>query len=290
MAESFFSLKSPFEVFKTQFQLSSYLMDSDRLDDVMYEPNVLGPLEPQFAARAFRCKTFKNVSFSKTTITDVSFRDCKFIDCLFLGTRFVNCEFQNCTFVRCNPHKVIFEKTFIDPLVFEGMLDKSKHSNIGINLFHQLYKNSMEMHQDEFARTAEFNRQKWLRYVLDRRYEKWARVNPKWLFGWSANILYYSIGYGIRFKFLLAWICMVSTGALLLNFYLWDCLDVVGKKGPLDGSEFSEVLYYTAAILGRANEFGSTSVFGRWILYIEGYAGLFLGSLVLSWLFKRFLR
>ena len=204
MLRNFFRLNSPFQVFRSQLQLTSFLESNDCLDSVLYEPDSLSiPVDTRIRKSPFAKKTFKNVSFGKTTISDITFRKCKFEDCLFIGTRFINCEFHDCTFEGCNPHKVVFKETYIDPVVFERKLDKVKYSNIGMHLFQQLYENAMDMHQYEFARSAEFNRWKWRRYVLDHRYEKLQRLNPKWVIPWVQNILYYIfVGYGIRFKFL----------------------------------------------------------------------------------------
>lgn len=210
MLTDFFKLNPPVTVFKDQLKLTRLLRNSNDLRNVLFQPDTLGPPDTTNAIRPFTDKTFTNVSFAKTTITGVTFRDCVFVDCLFIGTRFVNCEFHGCTFKGCNPHKIVFENTYIDPSVFEGMLDPVEHSNIGMHLFQQLYNNSMETHQPEFADTAEFNRSKWNRYVLNHRYSGWKKKDPQYIVGWLTNYLFYIlVGYGIRFKFLAALMSIV---------------------------------------------------------------------------------
>ena len=193
MLTDFFRLNAPthgsIKVFHQQVELTDFLINAKGVVDAIFQPSTLtlgdpAPQSSQFPRRLFTDKAFTNVSFSWTTISGVTFRDCVFTDCLFMSTRFVDCEFHDCTFKGCNPHKVVFANTYIDPTVFEGMLDKVKYSNIGMHLFQQLYKNSTEMHQREFADAAELNRQKWVRYTLDYDYPGWAKMDFEYIRRW----------------------------------------------------------------------------------------------------------
>ena len=232
MLANFFKLNCPFTDFEDQLRLTGILANSNDLRDVLFRPDTLVPTDTTIANSPFMGKTFTNVSFSKTEISGVIFRNCTFVDCLFIGTRFVDCEFHDCTFTGCNPHKVVFKNTYVDPRVFEGMLDPVKHSNIGIHLFQQLYENSTEMRQREFANSAEYNRYKWQRYLLNYRYKGWKKKNLQYIMRWLTNYLFYILaGYGIRSKFLAAWASIAVAVSMGVNFLWWDSLSVVGNAG-----------------------------------------------------------
>ena len=232
MLVNFFTLNPPFTPIENHEKLVSVLRISSGLDSVLFQPNVLSIEHLLPRRNLFTNKTFNNVSFAKTRICGITFRNCTFTDCLFIGTQFINCEFHDCTFNGCNPFKVEFNNTYIDPAVFEGMLDPVDHWNIGISLFQELYKNAMNMHQRDFARTAEFNENKWQRYLLTHRNPGWKKAEPQFIIKWLRNILFYAVaGYGIRAKFLLFWATVLATGSVTTNFFLWDSLQVVGRDG-----------------------------------------------------------
>ena len=290
MLTEFFKLNSPFTIIHTQENLVDRLLNSNDLRDVLFEPGTLGPPDTIRPNNPYSDKTFTNVSFSKTQITGITFRDCAFVDCLFIGTFFDKCEFHSCTFKGCNPHKLMFTNTYIDPSVFEGMLDPVKHWNIGMHLFQQLYNNSTEQRQREFTSTAEFNRNKWTRYVLNHRYSG-RKKNFSYLTTWLTNYLFYIVaGYGIRSKFLIAWACIVSAGSMGINFLFWDSLDVVDKSTTLVAKEFVDVLYYTATIPAGVGDFTPTSDIGRLLFLGETFLGLTVFFLFATWLVKRMLR
>ena len=291
MLKNFFSLNSPFKVFKDQQELIRPLLNSNDLRDVLFQPDELKPPFHTTPNNPFTGKTFTNVSFSKTTISGIRFRDCEFVDCLFIGSNFVDCEFHDCSFKGCNPHEVTFKNTYIDPSGFEGMLDPVEHWNIGIHLFQQLYDNAIETRQREFANNAEFNRSKWKRYVLDHEYPGWKKRNPRYLWEWSKNCLYYILaGYGIRSKFLATWAFLVATVSVGINYLLWDSLNVVGKDGPAGERDFIEVLYYTTTIPSGLGDFTPASNLGRLIFLGEAFFGLVIVSLFATWIIKRALR
>lgn len=291
MLKDFFKLNSPIKVFKDEEELTKSLRNSNDLRNVLFQPDTLGPPDTTNRDSPFTGKTFTNVSFAKTTITGVIFRDCSFIDCLFIGTHFVSCEFHRCTFKGCNPHKVVFKDTYINPSVFEGMLHPVEHSNIGINLFQQLYNNSTQMHQPEFADTAEFNRSKWLRYNLNYQYPGWKKKDPKFISEWLKNYLFYILaGYGIRSKFWVAWGSIVLVISVAVNFFSWDCLRITGRDGLVVEREFIKALYYTVTIPVGVGDLTPASGIGRLIFLGEAFWGLVVLSLFVTWLVKRAMR
>ena len=290
MLTDFFKLNSPFRAFKTEQELVDPLLTSNDLRDISFEPATLGPPNRTLPNNPYYNKTFTNVSFSKTTISGVIFRNCLFVDCLFMGTHFNNCQFRGCTFKGCNPYQVRFTNTYIDPSVFEGMLNPVEHSNIGMHLFQQLYNNSREQNQQNFANSAEFNSKKWSRYDLNYRYRQ-ASFNRRYIVEWLANYSFFIMaGYGIRSKFLLAWAFIVTVVSVGINFFLWDSLNIVERNGFLAEKQFINVLYYTATIPTGTGDFTPGSSIGRLIFLGEALVGLIILSLFATWLVKRALR
>ena len=301
MLTNFFRLNAPtdgpIKVFNCQQDFTDFLINAKGVVDAQFQPGTLTLVDPEtqdnlFSRDLFSDKAFTNVSFLGTTISGITFKDCVFIDCLFIGTRFVDCEFHDCTFKECNPHKVVFENTYIHPSVFEGMIDQVKHSNIGMHLFQQLYKNSMDMHQREFANAAEFNRQKWVRYVLKYNYcRRKKKKDFEYIRTWLINVLFYVLaGYGIRSKFWIVWAFIVAIASVGVNFFCWDSLNVVGKDGPVGERSLISVVYYTATIPGGFGDFTPASDMGRLIFLGEAFFGLFIVSLFVTWLVKQALR
>ena len=290
MLTSFFKLNGkPRELLK-QEDLISHLEISNDVRNVLYIPDTLS-VRTSNASNPFVKKSFNNVSFSQTTVTGAIFRECKFEDCLFVGTSFVNCEFHKCSFKGCNPHRVTFENTYIDPSVFEGMLDPVKYSNIGMRLFQHLYDNSMDMRQREFANSAEFNRSKWKRYVLNHEYRGWNKMKPRYWVEWIANYSFYAIaGYGIRARFIFAWAFVVMFMSLGINYCYWQSFNVLGKNGAVSEREFITVLYYTATIPYGVGELTPASSIGRIFFLGEAILGFVILSVFVTWLVKRALR
>ena len=294
MLENFFELndKKNCKKLESREELIEQFSNSDDLRNAQFIPDHLDPVGTEHPTVLFENKKFTNISFSKTTMTRVAFRNCTFEDCLFLGTRFVDCRFNRCIFRGCNPHWVEFENTYIDPSVFERMLDSDGHSNIGMHLFQQLYDNSVRTNQREFANVAEFNRNIWKRHVLNYEFrERKDLTTFQYIREWLPNFLYHRLaGYGIRFRFLAVWICIVTVASVGINFFLWDSLDIVGRYGPTSEREFIHVLYYTATIPSGLGEFTPSSNLGRWIFLGESISGLVVVTLFATWVVKRALR
>lgn len=291
MLKDFFKLNTPFTVFKAPADLVRAFNTSNDLRNVLYQPNTLTFRDINFNREFFVKTTFTNVSFTRTEVRGIIFRDCKFEDCLFIGTRFVDCEFHACTFINCNPHKVEFINTYIDPAVFEGMLDKVKHWNIGIHLFQALYRNAADTQQSKFLRTAEFNVNKWQRYVLEYRHPGWRKFKDGQGTEWVVNFLsYILVGYGIRGKFLMSWGIIVALASVIFNYIFWDALNVSRSDGSVSERGIIEVLYYTGTILGGFGDLSPGSDLGKLALLVQLGFGLFLVSLFVRWLIRLALR
>ncbi len=291
MLKNFFQLNRPFKEFCNFEDLRTILRHSDSLRDVAFMGDNLTQRDLDGETKLFSNKTFTNVSFSKTNITGVIFRNCIFKDCLFQSTQFNQCEFHECTFNGCNPNKIQFNNTYIDPAIFQGMIDHKKHPNIGIHLFHNLYNNAIRTNQPQFARTAQFNMRIWERYVLTYQYRHKRWFHPPRVKKWISNYAsYLLIGYGIRARFWLRWafvICVLST---IFNIVAWDHFDVVAENGaPVEESNLN-VIYYTFTILGGLPLLTPNSNFGKVVFMFEAGFGLIIVAVLIAWLIRLVLR
>ena len=291
MLTDFFNLNGECGHFDDHYQLISAFRHSNELLNVIFLPDTLTLQDLGVDGTLFTDKTFNNVSFSKTVISGITFRRCTFEGCLFIGTQFINCEFHECKFLGCNLYKIVFKETYIDPSIFQGMLNKKEHSNIGVHLFHQLYRNAMDTEQPKYARTAEFNMRKWERYDLDYKYPGWRKFHKSCFREWTVNVLsYILVGYGIRARFWLFWMMLVGVVSILANYFCWDCLDVAGPNGQGVDRTFVDVLFYTASTLGGFGNLGPGSTVGKLVFIIEAGFGLIILGLFLRWLLRLALR
>lgn len=290
MLKDFFKLNSDFKVVKTEDELIELLQYADSIKNILYEPETFEPKRPQ---NRLSHKTFTNVSFSKTNFERIEFKKCKFVDCLFIGTRFVSCEFHDCQFDGCNPYKVSFEHTYIDPKVFENKLNPKKHSNIGVRLFQQLLENSVKCQQPEYAQTARYLFNKWLRYqhayeFLDKHIGFW-EYSRKWIPSFLYDVL---AGYGIRlFPFFRLTVILLFL-ITIANYLFWPHFGM-SKAMPVDqlGSWVMSFYYsiVTMTTLGYGDITPSTTA-GMFAASLEALLGLMWLSLLASIVVKRVLK
>ena len=291
MLDNFFRLNGACDEFRHVDDLKYALRNSNDLRNVVFFPGSLTFEDLDWQRDSFTNITFNNVSFSITDISGITFRGCTFEDCLFMSTRFINCEFHNCKFIGCNPQKIEFINTYIDPEVFVGMIDEVKHSNIGIHLFQRLYKNAMETEQPKFVRTAEFNMRKWERYDLNYKYPGWNKFRGACFRIWSTNILsYLFVGYGLRAKFWFFWAVLMGVFWVTANYFLWDCLDVVGRDDMAIKRNLIDVLFYTVTTLGGSGDLVPRSDVGKLLFLFQAGVGLFIVGLSLRWLVRLAIR
>lgn len=290
MLRNFFKLNSDFNVVKTEDKLVELLQYADSIKNILYEPDTFAPKRPQ---NRLDRKAFTNVSFSKTKLTGIEFRRCKFVDCLFIGAKFLSCEFHDCHFEGCNPYKASFENTYIDPKVFENTLDAKKHSNIGVWLFQQLLENSVKCQQPEYAQTARYLFNKWLRYQHAYEYSCKQIGFREYVRKWLPSFLYDILaGYGIRllpFFRLTIFILLLVT---VVNYLLWPHFGM-SKAMPVDGiGSWIMSFYYsvvTMTTLGYGDVTPST-ITGMFAASLEALLGLMWLSLLASIVVKRVLK
>ena len=290
MLTDFFTL-NPSPDLRTITQPSDFVQlfhNSVHVKDIVFKPDRLEVSHLGRRRTLFTEKTFENISFKDTAIIGITFNKCKFIDCLFIGTRFEDCEFHGCSYSGCNPHKIEFKDTYIDPKPFERMLDRRKRANIGVYFFQQLHKNSVEMEQRQFSRTAEFNFHKWERYILDYKHRKGTIGHSQYYWAWLQNYLFHIFaGYGLKFHFFAIWSAIIIAISFSVNYYLWGHLCVVGQNQLEEERTVITVMYYTGTAMGRFGDLAPISDLGRGLFLVETFLGLIIVALFLTWLGKR---
>lgn len=221
----------------TQFQFS---VPANRLVEITNLPEaaMIEKFRIEFSDRGdekkrqfkIKNKKFVRCVFSHKVIENFNFMNCTFDECSFTGAFIVECEFHKCTFDDCSFYKTKISTTYLDPKSFK--YSPKWHwdfANINSWFFQVLYRNSLNMHQEEFAMHAD------KRFQFYRRYEYLRGNNPRPLkFFW--NLLFDYIlgyGYGILNAAILTFITIISF-ALLITNHLKD------TKG-----DFWKALYFT---------------------------------------------
>ena len=288
MLNDYFKLNKSFETVETVEQFLDLISHNKSVSNILFTPSTFSPARP---ANRITDKTFTNVSFAKKEIRSVEFQDCHFIDCLFIGTAFISCAFHDCTFVGCNMYKVSFTNTYIDPGVFEFTIDPIKYSNVGLGLFQQLLQNSAQSHQPDFARTAQYQFEKWKRYQYNYEYAKGDMPLGRYLSKWIPNWLFdKSLGYGIRMAPFIRLTALLLTVMWLINYYCWEALGLhvnVTTSGVVHSWPIA--FYYTVVTmttLGYGDITPTTST-GMILASIEAMIGLLWLSVLASIIIKR---
>ena len=184
----------------------------------------------------FKDKTFKRMRFYETHFVRIVFTKCSFDECLFLGAHFEDCSFHECKFARCNTHKFRLSRTYIDPRSFlANIFDRKKYSNVGVDLFHALLKNSVEESQPEFRDVAEYHFRLWQRYnrifywTESKGQSRW--LNFKFYAFWSMNVAFQKVfGYGVRARNILFWTPLLFCLVWFINYNCWASFGIDSPK------------------------------------------------------------
>lgn len=88
-----------------------------------------------------------------------------FVGCYFIGSKFIGVGIHDCEFRECVFFKSQFSSTYIDPDAFVfSCYWRWDRANVNAWLYQGLYKNSRDMHQEEFAMKADRKFQVYKRY------------------------------------------------------------------------------------------------------------------------------
>lgn len=273
-----------------QDEFYAHMDRSKHLYHTIYEPAGLDRRDNR--TTRLEGKTFQWVSFSWTKIRNIIFRDCIFEDCRFIESRIERCEFHNCSFIRTNMHKVLFERTYIDPNSFKIALDPHRHQNIGVHLYQSLMNNSRHNDQPEFEADAHFYFLRWKRYqelyevrmswrekrTLDTK--KRVRITRRFIWEWL-------FGSGIRLRHFIATVTVSILFITSMNYLFRQQLGLSEGEGRI--SSFIDAFYFstiTLTTLGFGDITPATQV-GRLFVAMQGIIGFFLFALLASMLFRK---
>jgi hypothetical protein len=292
MLQNFFKLNAAESAVKiaTQDEFLELVRVNKRIENAIFFATELRSPRPQ---NVIRNKAFYNVSFKSTRFYDAEFRYCEFEDCLFVGSQFDRCEIHHCSFKGCNFHKVRFVETYVDPQVFVGLFDPTKHANIGVYVFQQLRSNALNTHQPEFFQTADWRFRRWLRHEL---IDKFKRKQARWREIWwpvARNWGYeFFIGYGHSLtRFGLTSLFLFS-GILSFNCWFWRSaeMNMTAKVQAVDG--LSKAIYYTVVTLTTLGygDITPTTAKGMFVAGIEALLGLVWFGMLTSIIVKKVFR
>lgn len=271
-------------------KLLEHFKSSNDIRDVFFTSDRFRPKSP---LNKLRNKSFHKVAFKSSVFEKVKFYDCLFEKCLLIGTEFLNCEFHDCVFRDCNTHKIKFEKTYIDPKSFTKLPNRKKYANIGVHLFHELYRNSHEMLQPDFKNTAEYEFRRWKRYETTSKWRLKKISNSRFAKQWFPNFGFFLIsGYGLKSLRLLVWSALLFAGIVFFNYRYWDLFGFTSGTLDISQPRLSLSVYYTTVTLSTLGygDITPRSEFGVLMTSFQALLGLVWLALVASVLIKRIIR
>lgn len=296
MVDSFFDLgKGLLQI--SSADLQAHLATNDEVFERAFVPSSTLTASTPGDTISFKNKTFKRVRFYETHFVRVVFTRCQFNECLFLSAHFEDCAFHECTFIRCNTHKFRLSRTYIDPRSFlEHIFDRNKYSNVGVDLFHALLKNSVDESQPEFRDTAEYHFRLWQRYNRTKYWTtstglaRW--LDTKFYAFWLWNVLFQRVfGYGVRARNILFWTPLLFASVWAYNHAHWADFGIDASKLP-SVPPFAKSAFFT---VGNLSTFGTaeltpTSTLGLIAVAAEVVLGITWIALSTAMIVKRFVR
>lgn len=281
----------------TNEEMHFHLATNENVHEKAFEPG--GTFEHQLpkTITQIKGKTFERVRFYEVKFKSLTFRDCIFDKCLLLSAEFHDCEFHNCKFVECNTNKIKFVSTYIDPRAFtQNLFDRKKYSNIGVDLFQALMKNSAQESQPEFKAVAEYHFRLWKRYneaYLWRQKDPFGMcVDIKFFGRWFSNVTSQLFsGYGLRarnvFFSTFAFVVFVA----ICNHAFWQDFDFDPEK--MKSFTYSTKLAFFT--IGTLSNYGTgdlmpRSDFGLRAVTCQVIVGLAWIAISTAMLVKRLLR
>jgi hypothetical protein len=273
---------------------------SSQIANLAFTP--AGSFEPLPPARyaVFRNIEFANVKFREVTFKRITFRNCRFDNCLLISAKFEDCEFHSCTFNNCNTIKFSLVRTYLDPKSFvDGMVDKRKYSNIGVDLFQTLLHNSAAETQPTFRRTAEYNFKLWERYnhvyawKSSAGFGRWA--NARFYFSWIGSVISQRVlGFGLHVGNIVLSTLFLFGAWYIFNCYCWERYAFIEEKmKPLaSASHASQAFFFT---MGNLSTFGTgeispASSFGMIAVAVQVAMGITWIAIATAIIVKRLIR
>lgn len=233
-------------------------------------------------------KTFIEVSFKDTDFVNVRFINCVFEKCLFIGATITDCEFTNCKFTNTNTSKLKIKNCLIDPVIFDSNFDLKVDSNIAIDLYHSLYKNSSESHQPEYAIESLYRMKVAERKQLDSKRARNTIDKKLYVKEKMKHIVSdFVSGYGLRVSKVLRFLLIVIVFFTIINYALSSFFFKDGQLFTLIDSFYFTCV--TITTLGYGDITPSTQI-GKFFVVFQALVGFVVISLFLSAVANRALR
>lgn len=268
---------------ETEEEFTNILSNSHDARGLAYWP---ATFEPSGQWKTIRDKKFIGCSFKDTTLVGVYFFNCQFEDCLFLSAEFRECEFTHCTFEGSNLHRAKFTRSRISPGAISSYfrpLRFPRYANIGVHVFQELLKVSLDEHQHEYAPKAYYYWKYWDRFNELHNFQK-KRIGVK-RFGarWVFNALHwFATGYGVKATRAMFSSFLLFLWLVIFNFLNWQTLGMVSQAELGQTGSWVEAVYFTLVsitTLGYGDIVPGNAV-GQYVMVIETALGvLWLGVL-----------
>ncbi len=246
--------------------------------NLLYYPEYFGPENRDH--HVFEGKSFVEVSFKDSDLAKVKFVRCKFVQCLFVGAKANLCEFVDCLFEETNTSKWKINSCLVDPVQFDNNFDLVDDTNIAIDLYHSLYKCSVEEHQPEYAveslyrmREAEFKH-------LDSQLKRKTIRKTEYYSKKVQAFLHREIsGYGLRFSKIARFAAAITLSFTVLNWILGSVIFESGKVDSLVDSFYFTVITMTTLGYG---DITPVTTMGKILVSLQAIAGFSVVSVALA--------
>jgi uncharacterized protein YjbI with pentapeptide repeats len=222
---------------------------------------------------------FTKCLFNKQDIQNVIFQECEFVDCQFNGANIKECEFHQCKFTECTFYKTQVSDTYLDPKSFNFSRKwYLKLANVNAWWFQELYRNSKNIHQEDFAMHAD------KKFQFYRRYEYLFGKNkkPHRFVGGLFYDIVLGYGYGI-------WNTLFFTFLLVIIFAL--AMQQYTNLGH--NATFIESIYFSITSFSTVG-YGEITPIRETIAHVITTAFLFLsvvwGAIVTAVIVKRLVK
>ena len=256
-----------------------------RNTDILFKPDEMKS-NCGLSREEVRNRHFETCSFSKTRLSGFNFRNCTFERCLFQSTHFVDCEFHDCSFINCNLNKAKFTDVYIDPGFFDECYSRKKDTNLGTWLYHELLRNSQDVHQPQFRDKAHIKFKRWKRYY--KKYQVTQKVDV------ISNALYVVFdklfdcaGYGITLWRLLICICAIIFIFSNINYFFHS--DLIMECSKKESFSYLESIYFTTISMTTVGygDYTLCKGFGAFWASTQGVLGVLSFALVAAAIYNR---
>ncbi|RJL18598.1 ion channel [Pectobacterium polaris] len=247
-------------------------------NNILYYPDLFGKDDGKYLV--FDNKSFANVSFKDTNFKNIRFIRCVFNKCLFMGAVFNDCEFTDCQFIDTNTSKLKINRTLIDPKCFDNNFDLKNDTNIAVNLYHALYKNSSREYQSDHALDSLYKMKVAEFHHLRSRFERGVITKKEYNKQRTKHAIYNFIsGYGLKTSKVVRLLLIFIATFSFFNFILSGS---IFEQGP--DFSFIDSIYFTCVTvttLGYGDITPYTS-FGKIFVAMQALFGFVVISLFMA--------